>query len=102
MERILNSTPVRTTNNFKINDIKVDIPDISFESFDSYKIDGEYTSSIKDNFKSRIGLEYDKYLTKLYGNYMKYPPLDKQVGHHYNKGLSLTEGYKDYIKRNRI
>ena len=62
MERILNSTPVRTTNNFKINDIKVDIPDISFESFDSYKIDGEYTSSIKDNFKSRIGLEYDKYL----------------------------------------
>ena len=46
--------------------------------------------------------EYDKYLTKLYGNYMKYPPLDKQVGHHYNKGLSLTEGYEDYIKRNRI
>jgi Fe-S cluster assembly scaffold protein SufB len=62
MERILNSTPVRTTNNFKINDIKVDIPDISFDSFDNYKIDGEYTSSIKDNFKSRIGLEYDKYL----------------------------------------
>ena len=62
MEKLLNSTPVRTTNNFKINDIKIDIPDISFESFDNYKIDGEYTSSIKDNFKSRIGLEYDKYL----------------------------------------
>ena len=62
MEKILNSTPVRTTNNFKINDIKLDIPDIVFDSFDDYKIDGEYTSSIKDNFKSRIGLEYDKYL----------------------------------------
>ena len=62
MEKLLNSTPVRTTNNFKINDIKIDIPDISFESFDNYKIDGEYTSSIKDNFKSRIGLEYNKYL----------------------------------------
>ena len=62
MEKLLNSTPVRTTNNFKINDIKLDIPDITFDSFDNYKIDGEYTSSIKDNFKSRIGLEYDKYL----------------------------------------
>ncbi len=62
MEKILNVTPVRTTNNFKINDIKLDIPDILFESFDNYKIDGEYTSSIKDNFKSRIGLESDKYL----------------------------------------
>lgn len=62
MEKRLNVTPVRTTNNFKINDIKLDIPDIVFDSFEDYKIDGEYTSSIKDNFKSRIGLEYDKYL----------------------------------------
>ena len=62
MEKVLNVTPVRTTNNFKINDIKLDIPDIVFDSFENYKIDGEYTSSIKDNFKSRIGLEYDKYL----------------------------------------
>ena len=26
----------------------------------------------------------------------------RKNSHHYNKGLSLTEGYKDYIKRNRI
>ena len=57
---------------------------------------------IFEDIKVSVLKEYDKYLTKLYGNYMKYPPLDKQVGHHYNKGLSLTEGYKDYIKRNRI
>ena len=46
MEKRLNVTPVRTTNNFKINDIKLDIPDIVFDSFEDYKIDGEYTSSI--------------------------------------------------------
>lgn len=62
MEKILNSTPVRTTNNFKINDIKVDIPDIEFINFNDYKIDGNYNASIKDNFNSRIGLEYNNYL----------------------------------------
>jgi Fe-S cluster assembly scaffold protein SufB len=62
MEKILNSTPVRTTNKFKINDIKVDIPDIEFINFDDYKIDGNYNVSIKDKFNSRIGLDYNKYL----------------------------------------
>ena len=62
----------------------------------------EYIEVDFEDIKVSVLKEYDKYLTKLYGNYMKYPPLDKQVGHHYNKGLSLTEGYKDYIKRNRI
>jgi|GEM_PF-2400630 len=28
-------------------------------------------------------LEYDKYLTQLYGNYMQLPPVEKRVSHHY-------------------
>lgn len=43
-----------------------------------------------------------QYLTLLYGDYMKLPPLDKQVGHHYNKGLSLNEDYKSYCKKHRL
>ena len=46
--------------------------------------------------------DYDQYLRNLYGDYMKLPPADKQVGHHYNKGLSLTEGYQEYMKKHRI
>lgn len=46
--------------------------------------------------------DYDTYLRNLYGEYMTPPPVDKQVGHHYNKGLDLQMGYEEYLKRNRI
>jgi len=42
--------------------------------------------------------KYHEYLTMLYGDYMQLPPEDKREGHHYNKGFSLTVGYKDYKK----
>ena len=44
----------------------------------------------------------DKYLTLLFNNYMKLPPIEKQVGHHLNKGYSLEEDYQTYIKKNNI
>lgn len=44
----------------------------------------------------------DKYLTLLYGDYMKVPPVDQQVGHHYDKGLSLSVGYKEYMRKHHI
>ena len=44
----------------------------------------------------------DRYLTLLFRDYMKLPPLDKQVGHHYNSGYSLTQGYEEYIKEHRM
>lgn len=46
--------------------------------------------------------DYDTYLRNLYGEYMTPPPVDKQVGHHYNKGLDLQMGYEEYLKKNRI
>lgn len=39
-----------------------------------------------------------EYLTYLFGDYMTPPPVDKQIGHHYNKGLDLTKPYTEYVK----
>ena len=46
--------------------------------------------------------DYDTYLRNLYGDYMTPPPENKQVGHHYHKGLDLNMGYDEYIKMKRI
>ena len=57
MEKILNETPIKTTNNFKINDIKVDL-DINKTEFNDYEITNlEYNKSIKDNFNSKINIK---------------------------------------------
>ena len=50
----------------------------------------------------KVVKDYDKYLTLLYGDYMKFPPKEQQVGHHYNSGVSLTQDYLDYMKEHRI
>ena len=50
----------------------------------------------------KVPKNYDQYLKNLYGDYMKFPPKEKQVGHHYNSGVSLTQGYEDYMREHRI
>ncbi|MBR6072973.1 MAG: SufD family Fe-S cluster assembly protein [Bacilli bacterium] len=51
MEYILNESPYKTTNGFKINNIKLDldIPEIT------------YLNPVNKKFNSKIGLEFDKY-----------------------------------------
>ena len=62
MKYVLNETPIRTSNNFKINDFIVDL-DIKKDNFSKYEISNiNYNESIKDNFNSKIGLTDDKYL----------------------------------------
>ena len=62
MKYVLNETPIRTSNNFKINDFIVDL-DIKKDNFSKYEINNiNYNESIKDNFNSKIGLKDDKYL----------------------------------------
>ena len=46
--------------------------------------------------------DYDTYLRNLYGEYMTPPPVEKQIGHHYNKGFSLEMGYEEYLKKHKI
>ncbi len=46
--------------------------------------------------------DYDSYLKNLFGDYMKLPPENQRVGHHHDKGLSLTQGYQEYIKEHKL
>lgn len=55
-----------------------------------------------EDTKFRVMKRYDDYLTNIFGDYMKYPPLDQQVGHHHNKGFSLEIGYEEYMKKHHI
>ncbi len=67
MEYILNKLPVKTTNNFKVNDLKInlDIPIIT--NFNDYLITDSENIKIEKNvisnhISSKIGLEFNKYL----------------------------------------
>ena len=40
----------------------------------------------------------DAYLTKLYGDYMSLPPVEKRGGHHYCEVIDLEKSYKNYLK----
>ena len=64
MKYILNKTPLRTTNNYKINDIEVDLDlnnDITTNELKINSSDVKVNQVIKNNFTSKIGLDYDKY-----------------------------------------
>ncbi len=61
------------------------------------------TTKLKfENIEVCVPKEYDQYLTNLFGDWRKWPPKEKQVGHHINKGFSLTQGYESYIKEHKI
>lgn len=51
-----------------------------------------------EDIEAVVPTNYDAYLKAKYGDYMKYPPLEQQKGHHYHRGVSTTRGYKDYLK----
>lgn len=55
-----------------------------------------------EDIEVKVVKQYDRYLTLLYKDYMKFPPVEQQVGHHYNSGVSLEQGYEDYMKEHRI
>lgn len=45
-----------------------------------------------EDFEVKIGVGTHEYLTQIYGNYMKLPPVEKQVSHHYHYYLNLEKG----------
>lgn len=57
------------------------------EWFDNYKlVDFEH-------LKVKIPIGYDGYLSQIYHDYMKLPPKEKQVSHHYHYFLDLNNHY---------
>ena len=64
MKYILNETPVKTTNNFMINNISLDL-DIEEKDFSKININYDKGINIKEtiesNFNSKINIKHDKY-----------------------------------------
>lgn len=46
-----------------------------------------------ENLKVKIPIGYDNYLSQIYHDYMKLPPKEKQVSHHYHYFLDLNNHY---------
>lgn len=42
---------------------------------------------------------YKEYLKNVYGDYMKLPPEEKRVGHHFNEVIDLYHSYSEYLKK---
>ena len=63
MKCILNEIPIKTTNNFNINDLKIDLDipnNLEFKEFKTKNIDIKY--NIINSFNSKVGLNFDKAL----------------------------------------
>lgn len=62
-EYILNETPIRTTNNYEINDIKLKLDNVEFKEFKGITINSKDNSTkiVEGNFTSKINLPSDKY-----------------------------------------
>ena len=66
------------------------------------KIFKEFIKVPFEDMEAVVPKDYDTYLKNLYGDYMTPPPIEKQIGHHYNKGLDLNLSYKDYMREHKI
>ncbi len=63
MKYILNEIPIKTTNNFNINDLKIDLNLPTNLEFKKYKSNIDIKYNIINNFESKIGLKFDKSLS---------------------------------------
>ena len=53
----------------------------------------EYVEVPFENISVRVCKGYEEYLGHLYGDYMKLPPVDKQITHHYHYYMDLKKSY---------
>ena len=44
------------------------------------------------DFSVKVPKGYHEYLTNVYGDYMKYPPVEKRTSHHYHYYLNMEKG----------
>ena len=42
--------------------------------------------------------EYEKWLTQVYGDYLKLPPVEKRITHHFTELIDLEKPYTEYVK----
>ena len=61
------------------------------------EIFGEGTQGVFEGVSVTLPQYYDAYLTRLYGDYMQLPPVEKRIGHHYYVIADMEKSYKEYI-----
>ena len=49
-----------------------------------------------EGIKVRCPVEYKKWLSRVYGDYMQLPPVEKRVSHHYVEVVDLDKSYLEY------
>lgn len=59
---------------------------------------GNGTEGEFEGIKVTLPEKTHEYLTSLYGDYMKLPPEEKRIGHHYCTIIDLEKSYKEYIR----
>ena len=60
---------------------------------------GEGKLLVFEGITCRVPVEYEKWLTQVYGDYMKLPPPEKRVSHHDTQVIDLDQPYTKYIHR---
>ncbi len=50
-----------------------------------------------EGLKVKVPVEYHKWNTQIYGDYMQLPPADEQKPHHYTAIIDLEQSYKNYL-----
>ena len=58
---------------------------------------GEGTFLEFEGISVRCPAEYKKWLMRVYGDYMKLPPVEKRISHHYVEVADLEKSYKEYM-----
>lgn len=61
---------------------------------------GEGCILIFEGIAVRAPQEYDKWLTQVYGDYMKLPPKEKRISHHNSYVIDMKRPYMDYFGGN--
>lgn len=62
-----------------------------YEDFSDYKlVDFE-------KIKVKIPIGYDRVLSQTYGDYMKLPPSEKRISHHFSEIIDIRNSYKKYL-----
>lgn len=59
---------------------------------------GEGAPLVFEGISVRGPKEYDLWLTQVYGDYMKLPPVEKRITHHYTDAIDVEKSYKHYTK----
>ena len=60
---------------------------------------GNGTIKMFEGIEVTVPENYDAFLKRLYGDYMKLPPEEKRVSHHYNEVIDLERSYNEYINK---